>query len=130
MASEEADFTDEFCRFLQEAVTTADAAELLLVLAREPGCAFSAAEAAAALGARYAEPEALRHLEAFRACGLVIMQADGRLRYEPASDSLAAHTRTLEKVYRERPVTLIRVIYGLRDSKIRSFAEAFRLGRG
>jgi hypothetical protein len=32
-------------------------------------------------------------------------------------------------VYRERPVTLIRVIYGLRDKKIRSFAEAFKLRR-
>src|SRR5690349_22884480 len=81
MASEEADFTDEFCRFLQEAVTNVDAAELLLVLAREPGRAFSAAEAAAALGARYTEPEALRHLETFRARGLVAVQADGRLRY-------------------------------------------------
>jgi hypothetical protein len=129
MASEEADFTDEFCRFLQEAVTNVDAAELLLVLAREPGRDFSAAEAAAALGARYAEPEALRHLEAFRARGLVVVQADGRLRYQPANEQLAAHTRTLEKVYRERPVTLIRVIYGLRDSKIRSFADAFTLRR-
>lgn len=127
LASEEADFTDEFCRFLQEAVTTVDAAELLLVLGREPERAFSAAEAAAALGARYGEPEALRHLDAFRACGLVIVQADGRLRYLPTSEALAAHARTLEKVYRERPVTLIRVSYGLRDSKIRSFAEAFRL---
>ena len=129
MASEDADFTDEFCRFLQEAVTHVDAAELLLVLARDPGRAFSAAEAAAALGARYAEPEALRHLDNFRARGLVIVQPDGRLRYQPASEPLAAHTRTLEKVYRERPVTLIRVIYGLRDSKIRSFADAFKLRR-
>ena len=37
------------------------------------------------------------------------------------------HIATLEKVYRERPVTLFRVIYGLRDAKIRSFAEAFNL---
>jgi hypothetical protein len=39
------------------------------------------------------------------------------------------HLETLEKVYRERPVTLFRVIYGLRDAKIRSFADAFRLDR-
>jgi len=129
MASEEADFTDEFCRFLQEAVTSVDAAELLLVLARDPGRRFTAAEAAAALGARYAEPEALRHLELLRARGVVGLQPDGSLRYQPASEALAAHVRTLEKVYRERPVTLIRVIYGLRDSKIRSFADAFKLRR-
>jgi hypothetical protein len=39
------------------------------------------------------------------------------------------HLETLEKVYRERPVTLFRVIYGLRDAKIRSFADAFKLER-
>ena len=35
--------------------------------------------------------------------------------------------RTLAQAYSERPVTLIRVIYALRDSKIRSFADAFRV---
>jgi len=51
------------------------------------------------------------------------------VRYKPASEVLAAHVATLDRLYRERPVTLIRVIYGLRDSKIRSFADAFRLRR-
>jgi hypothetical protein len=37
--------------------------------------------------------------------------------------------RTLAQAYRERPVTLIRVIYALRDSRIQSFADAFRLRR-
>ena len=127
MASEDADFTDEFCRFLQEVVPTVDAAELLLLLARKPERAFSPAEAVAELGAGYDQAEALRHLDTFRARGLVAGQPDGRALYRPASDALVGHAHTLEKVYRERPVTLIRVIYGLRDSKIRSFADAFKL---
>src|SRR5437764_13899018 len=107
MASEEADFTDEFCRFLQEIVPSVEAAELLLLLARPPARARSAAEAVAELGAGYAAAEAAHNLETFRACGLVSVQADGRALYRPAAEGLAAHAHTLEKVYRERPVTLI-----------------------
>lgn len=128
MASEDADFTDEFCRFLQEVLPTVEAAELLL-LAHAPERAFSAAEAVAALGSGYDEAQVRRQLEAFRARDLLVEQPDGRALYRPATQALVAHAHTLDKVYRERPVTLIRVIYGLRDSKIRSFADAFKLQR-
>jgi hypothetical protein len=33
----------------------------------------------------------------------------------------------LSQAYKERPVTLFRVIYALRDLKIQSFAGAFKL---
>ena len=39
----------------------------------------------------------------------------------------ATHVEMLAKAYRERPVTLVRIIYALRDSKVQSFADAFRL---
>ena len=47
--------------------------------------------------------------------------------WTPPDDATAAHVRTLERAWRERPVTLIRMIYALRDTKIRAFADAFRL---
>ena len=34
--------------------------------------------------------------------------------------------RKLAQAYEERPVTLIRMIYALRDSTIQSFADAFK----
>jgi hypothetical protein len=117
MAPEDADFSDEFCRFLQTAIPAVEAAEFLLLLHGEPGRAWVPPEAAA------------RHVAGLQSYGLVAVGNDQRVRYQPASDALAAHVATLEKVYRERPVTLIRVIYGLRDNKIRSFADAFRLRR-
>jgi hypothetical protein len=40
-----------------------------------------------------------------------------------------AQVRTLAQAYKRRPVTLIRVIYALRDTKIQSFADAFKLTR-
>ena len=86
-APQDADFSDEFCRFLQTCVPSVEAAEELLRLKRESPHELRLDE------------QGLRHLE------------------------------TLGKVYLERPVTLFRVIYGLRDAKIRSFADAFKLWR-
>lgn len=113
--AQDPDFSDEFCQFLQVTLPNVDAAELLLRLRRE------------APQALVVEPEAARFVQAFAERGLVALDADGRARYRPASDALAQHAATLERVYLERPVTLFRVIYGLRDAKIRSFAEAFKL---
>ena len=51
---------------------------------------------------------------------------DKRVRYRP-SPSHDAHVATLARLYVERPVTLFRVIYALRDAKIKTFADAFKL---
>ena len=129
LAEQDFDFTDEFCNFLQGAIPTVDAAELVLALRREAARWWSVAEAAAVLGANgsLSEEEVGRSLQDLHAQGLVALDAERRAQFRPASEVLAAHVATLEKVYRERPVTLIRVIYGLRDQKIRSFADAFKL---
>jgi hypothetical protein len=127
---DDAQFSDDFCHFLQAAVPSVDAAEMLLALARKPERWWSAAEFVAALSpAPLGDADAARQLEAFAARGLVARRADQRVRYRPADAALAAHVATLAQVYGERPVTLIRVIYALRDGKIRSFADAFRLRR-
>ena len=60
---------------------------------------------------------------------LVALGPDKRVQYRPAHGTLEGHARTLAQAYTERPVTLIRVIYALRDSKIQSFADAFKLKR-
>lgn len=131
MTPEEADFSDEFCQFLQASIPAVEAAELLLLLKREPGRTWTPSEALAALGPGVvlSEADAARHFETLQGRGLVAAAADKRLQYLPGSEALAQYAETLDKVYRERPVTLIRVIYGLRDSKIRSFADAFKLRR-
>jgi hypothetical protein len=128
---EDAAFSDEFCRFLRTAVPTVEAAELLLALQREPERWWSAAEAAGAVepGTALSEPDAGRYFTAFQATGLAAIGPDRRAQYRPADAALDAHARTLEQAYRERPVTLIRMIYALRDANIRSFADAFRLRR-
>ena len=127
---EDAAFSDEFCRFLQRAVPSFEAAELLLFLARHRDADWSLAEALGRLrpGVSIGDAEAARYLETFRAQGLV--GADGeRVRYQPVSYFLDKQVEALETAYRERPVTLIRMIYALRDSRIQSFADAFKIGK-
>jgi hypothetical protein len=128
---EDAQFSDEFCRFLQTAVPSVDAAELLLLLQRDATRWWSAADIVSALKpAPLTEADVTRTLDAYLARGVIAQGADKRVQYHPASEELDGFVRTLAQAYSERPVTLIRVIYALRDSKIRSFADAFKLRKG
>lgn len=119
------EFTDEFCRFLQETITAVDAAELLLWYRGHPGRAFALEETVAKLGPGISVDDAEKYLKRFEARGL-LAQLDGGYRYRPESE-LAPQVEKLALAYNQRPVTLIRVIYAFRDSSIRSFADAFRL---
>ena len=76
-----------------------------------------------ALGARIGVGHDPDHLPAAPAT-VVVSSA-----IRPANPELDAHVRTLAQAYKERPVTLIRVIYALRDTKIQTFADAFKLRR-
>jgi hypothetical protein len=127
---EDADFSDDFCRFVQGAIPAVDAAELLLLLADRPDAWWYPAEALAKLrpaGVTMSEAEAERYADTFVAQGLVESGPERKLRYRPASEALARHVLTLAQAYEERPVTLIRMIYALRDTKIQTFADAFKL---
>ena len=44
-----------------------------------------------------------------------------------SEEEVMRHLATLAQAYEERPVTLVRLIYALRDRKVRSFADAFKL---
>ena len=70
-------------------------------------------EAVERLLAAFRNPDA-KEIVALRASGL--SEAD-----------IARHVATLSKAYEERPVTLFRLVYALRDHKIQSFADAFKL---
>lgn len=126
---EDAAFSDEFCRFLRAAVPTVDAAEVLLLLHGDAERWWSAEEVVGALATSVSltASAAAACLAVLQANGLIASGPDKRVQYRPGYGELDAHVRTLAQAYRERPVTLIRVIYALRDSKIRSFADAFRL---
>jgi hypothetical protein len=127
---DKADFTDEFCAFLQKSVTSVDAAELLLALWRDRDAAVDPATLAARLGpaGTLSPAEAERHIELLEQRGLVGRQPDGRVRYVSAPEH-EGHLQRLARLYNERPVTLFRVIHALRDDKIKTLADAFRIWR-
>jgi hypothetical protein len=122
---ENLEFSEEFCRFLQETIPAVDAAELLLWYRGHPEEAFALDEAVAKLGPGISAGDAEKYLKLFEARRLLIL-LDGRYRYRPESE-LAPQVEKLALAYNQRPVTLIRVIYAFRDSSIKSFADAFRL---
>lgn len=125
---EDADFTDEFCRFIQGTIPSVEAAELLIHLAQHPDTSLSPGAAVAGLskGVPLTETQAAGHLEAFAARGLLSRQSN-EYRYAPTTSELRSYTEMLAQAYNQRPVTLIRIIYALRDTRIQSFAEAFRI---
>ena len=127
-ADNDPDFTDDFCGFLQRCVASIDAVELLLLLAKNPDRSWEVAELQAELAseATLSEADVLRCLDAFQHGAVVTRDTDKRVRYRP-SPSHDANVATLARLYVERPVTLFRVIYALRDAKIKTFADAFKL---
>lgn len=128
---QDADFSDEFCRFIQTAIPTVEAAELLLAVSGQPSAWWDVPELARKVrpAINITEGEAARYVELFHARGLLAIGPDKRFQYRPAGGSLAAQVQTLTQAHGERPVTLIRMIYALRDAKIQSFADAFKLTR-
>ena len=113
---EDAAFSDAFCRFLRAAVPNVSAAELLLEL-----------RARGENGVRPRSNPDRALMESFVGQGIAAALADGFV-YR-ASSELDACVATLAQAYRERPVTLFRVIYALRDGKVQSFADAFRVAK-
>jgi len=123
------DFTDEFCGFLQRCVANVDAAELLLLFFNHQHRSWRPEELSAQLAATVSSSEidVERYLGIFETHALI--ERDGRLARFRANAPDHAQLATLARIYRERPVTLFRVIYALRDSKIKTFADAFKLRR-
>ena len=102
-----------------------------MLLHREPARWWEVTELAGQLrpATVVSESDAARYVEQFLGQGLIVFGPDRRLQYRPASEVLLEHVGMLAQAYKERPVTLFRMIYALRDAKIQSFAEAFRLRR-
>src|SRR5436190_19656045 len=122
------DFPDDLRSFIQEYISSVDAAELLILLATAPVRSYRVAELIEDLRPTVlSEPAARRRLVHFEANGLVTSEAGESWQYSPATPALDRAVRSLAKVYNERPVTLVRMIYAPKDEKIRSFADAFRL---
>ncbi|MGQ0751648.1 MAG: hypothetical protein ACT4PS_14030 [Betaproteobacteria bacterium] len=126
---EDSAFSEAFLGFIHTAIPSVSAAEVLILVQRHPERWWTPAELRTELppDVNINESGIAACLDALRPHGLIEFDAEKRARYHPASEALAAHVGTLAQAYNERPVTLIRMVYALRDPKIQSFADAFKL---
>jgi hypothetical protein len=122
------DFPEELKVFIQESIPNVDGVELLLLMSSQPDRQWRVAEIIDEMRPTLlAETAARKQLALFETRGLVAHREADSYQYMPATPQLDSVVRALTKVFNERPVTLVRMIYSLKDDKIRSFADAFKL---
>jgi DNA-binding transcriptional ArsR family regulator len=119
---------DEVKQFIEGNIDSVEQLEILRVLGEDRSREWAASDLARVSQAR---PEAVgAHLSALQGRGLLVVVARGTdlfCRHGPATPELEAMVSRLLQVYRERPVTMINLIYDRAKDSLRSFADAFRL---
>lgn len=114
--------------FLEANIDSVDQLEILRVLGEDRQKEWSAAGIAREV---QVQPKAIgSHLTALHARGLMVLTTrDTGLfcRYGPATPELEERMNRLLQVYRERPVTMIKLVYVRAREVLKTFADAFRL---
>ena len=128
---DESAFTAGFCDFIRACVPSFEAAAVLVCLVNDPRRSWSAAGIVDSLHASVSitVTEVERSLDLFEARGLAARSPDRSACFRPSGYFQEANSRTLARAYEEKPVTLVQLIYALREDKLRSFSDAFRFIR-
>lgn len=122
------DLPDDVLRLIQSSVPAIDALEVLVLLCRGAR-SFTAKEIASGFPSiNSPEPILAEYLRLLKSQGIVTESEGGSFAYHPAAADIEEAVMHLLSAYDERPVTLIRTIYAIADSRnIKTFADAFRL---
>jgi hypothetical protein len=118
-------------RFLSANIESIDQLEVLRVLGEQPGTEWCAADLAGEV--QTGEQALGAHLAALLSRGLVTSVGQGpdqRWRHGARTSELEGLVGRLLQVYRERPVTLIKMVYAGAGARLRAFADAFRVREG
>jgi hypothetical protein len=113
--------------FIHDCIPTYQAAELLLFFAAHPEGDYSAEDIVVAMRPVVITVPAVKEYASLFVEKRLICHSDGRYRYGPSTENLERGIGELAHAYNEKPVTLIRAVYRIADSKIRSFADSFKL---
>jgi hypothetical protein len=121
------DFDQALREFIAEHISSIVELELILLLRAQAPRDWSAAEVARELRIEIGWTQ--QELAALTARGILAMQegAEPRYRYEPATSEMADLIARLARLYTERRVTTITIIYSTPRDPLTLFAEAFRL---
>lgn len=119
---------EEVKRFLEANIDSVDQLEILRVLGEDPLKEWPAVDLAREV--QSAAQSINAHLDALNSRGLLAVRKSGSdlfCHYGPHSPELAQRTAQLLQVYRERPVTMIKLVYATARDPLKTFADAFRL---
>lgn len=119
------DFED-IRQFIAEHFRSIAQLELLLLLRADPRRSWGAQAAAAAI---YTAPDMTqRLLDELLISGLVAAD-DQKIsyRYAPSSDEFCRLVEETSSLYRDRPMSIVSLLYADRVNAIQDFADAFRL---
>lgn len=112
--------------FIFRRIQTVDQLRATLLLHTDPTRAWDEAELA---GRLYLEPKRVTEVcDAMVKCGLATRDSAGRCRFQQLTGEDAALFEQVVMMDRERPVSLIRLIYDKPDT-LEAFSDAFRLRR-
>ena len=118
-------FSEDATAFIRAAIRSVWALEALRSLRGQSSRTWSAKALTQEL--RASELVIQEVLSTFRSIGLLASDADGAVRYVPASPELDAVVAEILAEYERRPVFVMKEIYAVETSKIQDFANAFRL---
>ena len=110
------DFPQELRAFIRDTLPDVESLELLLLLARNRHRRLDLSTILTELRPTVVSESAVRrHLAVFRERGLVIEMKEDNYQYYPVLPRLDPLVSTLAKLFKERPVTMVRTIYALKE---------------
>lgn len=118
-------FSEDATAFIRAAIRSVWALEALRCLRAQNSRAWSARALTQEL--RVSELVIQEVLSTFKSIGLLSSDAEGAVRYVPASPELDAVVGEILAEYQRRPVSVMKEIYAVDTKKIQDFANAFRL---
>jgi hypothetical protein len=116
------DIPTELKVFLRDRIKSIWALELLLLLFRQSHRSWTVDELALEL--RASRRIVVEILNQF--AGLAKEEGSSRFRYAPATPEIETRVEELERFYAQRPLSLMKEILSVPNSKIQSFADAFK----
>jgi hypothetical protein len=116
---------DDIFAFVRASVRSVWALELLLLLRRDPGRAWSPDELVREL--RGSPAIVAEELAGLQRAGLVAAEPDGRFRYGPQAPRLDELAAGVQRMYAAKPMAIVKAIMAAPNDKLRIFSDAFRL---
>ena len=114
-------------QFIAEKIHSIEEVEILALLFRSPDTYWTTTAMAQHLNLK--EEVASAKVRDLERRGLVVSgQTGGNFRFAAASDDLKRDVGMLVDAYRDQRVTVINAVYSANLTRLRSFADAFKLG--